>query len=153
VRPRFIWGKGDTKILPEFIRRIKAGNFMFIGGGTHLTSVTHVRNVVEGLMKAAENGKSGEIYFVTDGKPVQLRDFVCKMLATKGVDGSKVPSVPFWIAYVGGFVGALPLAAVKLFGEECTLIDAKARKEIGYKGEVTVEEGLREMEEEGKINS
>ena len=32
-----------------------------------------------------------------------------------------------------------------LIGEEVTVIDARARRELGYLGEVTREQGLREM--------
>src|SRR6185437_7199560 len=69
VRPRFIWGKGDTSLLPELTETVKRGRFGWIGGGRHLTSTCHVRNVIEGALLAAERGKPGEIYFLTDGEP------------------------------------------------------------------------------------
>src|SRR3954469_25860721 len=85
VRPRFVWGKGDTNLLPEFIDAVKAGKFAWIGGGHYLTSTTHIDNIVEALLLAADNGKPGEIYFVTDGDPVEFRSFITKLLATQGV--------------------------------------------------------------------
>jgi len=36
---------------------------------------------------------------------------------------------------------------VRLIGEEVTVSDAKARRELGYQGRMTREEGLREMAE------
>src|SRR5262245_49037537 len=45
VRPRFVWGKGDTNLLPEFVDAVKSGRFGWIGGGHYLTSVVHVDNV------------------------------------------------------------------------------------------------------------
>jgi nucleoside-diphosphate-sugar epimerase len=35
--------------------------------------------------------------------------------------------------------------SVKMIGEEVTIDDSKARRELGYEGLVTVDEGLREM--------
>jgi nucleoside-diphosphate-sugar epimerase len=109
-----------------------------------------VRNVVEGLVKAAEQGRPGEIYFLTDGKPVILREFLCRLMATRGVDGNSVGNLPLFLAKFGSWIGAAPPSVSQLFGMECTVSDAKARKEIGYTGEVSVEAGIQELEEEWK---
>ena len=53
VRPRLVWGPGDTTILPALVEAVAKGRFSWIGGGRHRTSTTHVDNVVEGLMLAA----------------------------------------------------------------------------------------------------
>jgi nucleoside-diphosphate-sugar epimerase len=66
VRPRFIWGKGDTSVLPQIVDAVRRGRFGWLGGGRYLTSTCHVENVVEGALLAAERGKPGEIYFLTD---------------------------------------------------------------------------------------
>ena len=73
VRPRFIWGKGDTTILPRLVEATKSGALQWIGGGAYLTSSCHVTNVCEGMLKAHERGRPGEIYFLTDGAPVPFR--------------------------------------------------------------------------------
>jgi nucleoside-diphosphate-sugar epimerase len=162
VRPRFIWGKGDTTVLPVLVESVNSGVFRWMDGGRHLTSTCHVRNVCEGMILAAERGRGGNIYFLTDGPPVVLREFLSALLETRGV---KPPegSVPSWL--VRGLARALeamwePLGiemdppitytAVKLMGEEVTVNDAKARRELGYVGRVTREEGLRELASESK---
>lgn len=156
VRPRFIWGKGDTTVLPRMVDLVRQGKFSWIGG-RHLTSTCHVKNVCEGLLLAAEKGKGGEIYFLTDGAPVELRAFVTSLMATEGVTpGAR--SVPVWLARAAawtleGVWGSLRLAgeppiarsAVRLFGTEVTVSDAKARRELGYRAEVSLEAGLAEM--------
>jgi nucleoside-diphosphate-sugar epimerase len=157
VRPRFIWGKGDTAILPKLVEVMRKGQFAWIGGGRYRTSTCHVRNVCEGALLAAEKGKPGEIYFLTDGEPVEFRAFISSMAATQGVDaGSR--SIPYVLAYGLGWVGEalwrlLPLrgrplvsrTAILLTGTEVTVNDAKARRELGYRALVTREEGLAEM--------
>lgn len=157
ARPRFIWGEGDTSLLPKLAEAVKQGKFRWIGGGKHLTSTCHVDNVVHGLLCVAERGKAGEIYFLTDGEPVVMREFMTRMLATRGVDpGGK--SLPRWLARAAawmaegvwslfGRAGEPPVTrmAVRLIGEEVTVNDAKARRELGYAPPVSREEGLRRM--------
>lgn len=159
VRPRFIWGADDTSVLMQLSEAVKSGRFMWIDGGRYPTSTCHVANVVEGMLLAAEKGGGGEIYYLTDGAPVELRDFITKMLATQGIT---IPdkSVPRWIVKVLGVVsetvwdlfrlsGKPPATrmASSLFGQPVTVRDAKARRELGYRASVSVEAGLRDLAE------
>jgi nucleoside-diphosphate-sugar epimerase len=150
VRPRFIWGKGDTSVLPELLEAVRRKRFGWIGGGRYLTSTCHVANVVEGTVLAAERGAPGEIYFLTDGAPVELRRFLTDLLATAGVDpGAR--EIPRWlaraIAALTGWMKRPPATrtAIALVGVEVTVDDTKARRELGYAGKVTREAGLAEM--------
>jgi len=150
VRPRFIWGAGDTNLTPKIVELVKRGRFGWIGGGRYLTSTCHVDNVVEGILLAAERGAPGEIYFLTDGDPVEFRAFLTQLLATLGVDpGDR--SVPRWLARVvaalTGWMKRPPVTrtAIALVGQEVTVVDAKARRELGYVGKVSREQGLAEM--------
>src|SRR5437764_11516105 len=38
VRPRFVWGRGDSTLLPTMVEMVRAGRFAWIGGGRHRTS-------------------------------------------------------------------------------------------------------------------
>lgn len=150
VRPRFIWGAGDTNLLPKITEAVKRGRFGWIGGGHYPTSTCHVDNVAEGILLAAERGAPGEIYFLTDGEPVDFRDFLTSMLATHGVDpGAR--NIPRWVARttaaLTGWMKQPPVTrtAVALIGHEVTVVDAKARRELGYTGRVSREQGLAEM--------
>jgi nucleoside-diphosphate-sugar epimerase len=161
VRPRFIWGNDDTSVLAALAAAVKAGRFMWMDGGAYPTSTAHVDNVCDGMLRAAEKGGGGEAYFLTDGAPVELRQFVTQMLAARGVDpGDK--SVPGWLALALALVtepvwelfelagidaGQPPVTrmAVHLFGEPVTVSDAKARRELGYAGKVTREQGMASL--------
>lgn len=154
VRPRFIWGNDDTSVLAALAAAVKAGRFVWMNGGRYLTSTTHVDNVCEGLLLAADKGRGGEIYFVTDGAPAELRQFVTQMLATQGVDpGSKsmpkgvvlaLARISEWVWDTFGLKNTPPVTrmAVHLFGEPVTINDSKARRELGYVGKTTRETGL-----------
>ena len=157
VRPRMVWGKGDTTLMPEMVAAAESGKLAWIGGGRHLTSTTHVDNVVEGLLLAAENGRAGEAYFVTDGDPTEFRTFVSELLSTQGVE-PPTRSIPSWLgaAVAAGGEGAwklLPLGgeppvtrlAYWLSAQECTIDISKARSELGYEPVVTREQGMAEL--------
>jgi nucleoside-diphosphate-sugar epimerase len=157
VRPRFIWGHGDSSLLPKLIAAVRAGQFAWIGGGHHLTSTCHVRNVCEGLLLAAERGRGGEIYFLTDGAPIEFRSFITALCRTQGVDpGSRSIPRPLARVLAPAVEGAwrtlrlrgdppLSRTVYLLLGEEVTVSDAKARRELGYRERVTREQGLTEM--------
>ena len=158
VRPRLVWGRGDTTVLPELSRAARAGRLRWVGGGDYLTSTTHVRNAVEGILAAAERGRGGEAYFVTDGAPVPFREFASALLATRGVP-APTGTVPRWLARglatAAGVAwkvlpGEPPLdpVALRVIGETCTIRDDKARRELGYEGKVTREQGLAELRSE-----
>ncbi len=157
VRPRYIWGRGDTSVLAKFVEGVKAGRFKWIGGGRYPTSTTHVANVCEGALLAAEKGKPGETYFLTDGKPVEFRWFLTELMKTQG---RTLPegNVPLGLAKVAAAAGegiwrmlklkGTPPATrvtIALMGQHCTINDAKARRELGYVGRVSHEEGLAEL--------
>jgi nucleoside-diphosphate-sugar epimerase len=157
MRPRLVWGKGDTTLLPEIVAAMSSGKFAWIGGGQHLTSTTHVDNVVEGLILTAQKGRAGDAYFVTDGKPVVFRDFITELVETQGVE-PPTRTVPAPIAGVVAATsegawrllhlgGEPPLTrlAVWLSSQECTIDISKARSELGYEPIRTREEGMADL--------
>jgi nucleoside-diphosphate-sugar epimerase len=157
VRPRFVWGRGDTSLLPMIVQMARAGKFAWIGGGRHLTATTHVDNTVEGLVLGAERGRAGNAYFVTDGDPVVFREFVSALLGTQGVE-PPTRSIPARLAGALAAAsetawGALPLPgrppltrfAYWVSGLECTIRIDKAREQLGYEPVKTREQGLAEM--------
>lgn len=157
LRPRFVWGAGDTTLLPGILSMVEAGRFAWIGGGTHLTDTTHVDNVVEGLLLTAAKGRAGEAYFVTDGDRVVFREFVTAMLETHGVEPPtrSVPAAiagPMAAASEGVWrllrLGGEPPAtrfAVWVSSQECTIDISKARSELGYAPIKDRDTGLTEL--------
>jgi nucleoside-diphosphate-sugar epimerase len=157
VRPRFVWGPGDTTLLPTMTEMVRSGRWAWIGGGNHRTSTTHVDNVVEGLVLGAERGRPGNAYFVTDGEPVVFRQFVSQLLESQGVEP---PSRTLPAPVAGALAGigemawrALPLPgrppltrfAYWVSSQECTIRIDKAREQLGYSPVKSREEGLGEL--------
>ena len=157
MRPRLVWGAGDTTLLPEIVAAVKGGKFAWIGGGDHLTATTHVDNVVEGLILTADKGRAGEAYFVTDGEPSVFREFVSELLSTQGVEPPtrSVPA-PVAAAMAAGTETVWKLLrldseppltrlALWLSSQECTIDISKARAELGYEPVRSRAEGMAEL--------
>jgi nucleoside-diphosphate-sugar epimerase len=157
VRPRFVWGEGDTTLLPMMVEMARSGRFAWIGGGRQRTSTTHVENTVEGLVLGAERGRPGNAYFVTDGEPVVFREFVSELLATQGVQppSRNIPEPLARAVAVAGeeawrhlpLPGHPPLTRFTYWvsTQECTIRIDKAREQLGYAPVKTIPEGLAEL--------
>lgn len=157
VRPRFVWGPRDETILSEFVDAVESGEFVWFDGGRYPMSTSHVYNVVEGHLLAAQRGEGGEVYFVTDDGTVEFREFITELVRTRGVEPPD-RSVPTWLAkpaasVLEGVWSALrrssppPLDRMTLavVGCEVTVDDSKAREQLGYEPVVTRQEGLEEL--------
>ena len=157
VRPRFVWGRGDTSLLPQIVEMVRSGRFRWVGGGRQLTATTHIDNTVEGLWLAGTRGPAGGVYFVSDGEPVEFRQFLTALVGTQGVeipDKSVPPAVAGTAARVAETIwrrlkrpGNPPLTrfAVWVSSQECTIDISRAERELGYRPVRTREEGLRAM--------
>lgn len=161
VRLPTIWGAGDTTFLPELVRAVETGRFVWFDGGRYEVSTCHVDNAVEGFCRAAAEGEGGEVYHLTDGDPVEFRRFVTDLLDTQGVEPQD-RSIPWRLAWWGATAGEVvwrhlrldgppPLTrmVVATIGQETTFDDAKARTQLGYDSPVSRAEGLAELRAEG----
>jgi nucleoside-diphosphate-sugar epimerase len=157
IRPRFVWGRGDTTLLPAMVELVRSGRFRWVGGGGNLTATTHLDNTVEGLWLGATKAPPGSVYFVTDGEPVVFREFVSRLLETQGVT-PPTGSVPVGVAGTAALVaeklwrllrrpGPPPLTrfAVWVSSQECTIDIGRAERELGYRPVKTREAGLAEL--------
>jgi nucleoside-diphosphate-sugar epimerase len=157
VRPRFVWGRGDTTLLPTMTEMARSGRWAWIGGGRNRTATTHVENTVEGLVLGAERGRGGNAYFVTDGEPVGFREFVTQLLETQGVEPPS-RNIPAPVAGALATVSETAWRVLPLPGrppltrftywvssQECTIKIDKARQDLGYEPVKTREQGLAEL--------
>jgi nucleoside-diphosphate-sugar epimerase len=158
VRPGIVWGPGDPTWLPRFRDGVRTGRFKWVGAGRHRLSTTHVSNAAHGIALAADRGGAGEVYFVTDGEPVEFRRFVSRYLRTIGVTvpdrtisprGARFTSSAgegFWSLLAAKRPPPATRAMFAVIGAECTVNDAKARSKLGYEQVVDFETGMQELE-------
>ena len=157
LRPRFIWGPGDTTILPSVLGMAAAGKWTWIDHGAAMTSTTYIDNLVEAILLAREGGKPGEPYFILDDGTRSMREVLTAMAATVNVSLAD-RSMPGWLARRLGSVlegiwrtlglkNKPPLTAheAMVMSRHCTLNGAKAERELGYRPRFTIAQGLDAM--------
>jgi hypothetical protein len=105
-----------------------------------------------------------EVYFLTDGKRVVLNDFIRSLL--HNFDTSLAGSIPGWIVwnlaivlenlpFMGyGVTREPPMnrQVLGLFIQDVLVLDAKARREIGYTAHMTHERGIEDFIEYDRID-
>lgn len=157
LRPRLVWGPGDTTVLPNLIEMVDKGAFKWVGGGKARTSTCHINNLASAVNLALDKGNGGEAYFITDGETTTFRSFLTALLAT----ADRTPSsqnVPAWAARM---IALVIETTWKLFGirkkppitrfsaaivtADCILKIEKARDELGYAPVVSIAEGLEQL--------
>jgi nucleoside-diphosphate-sugar epimerase len=157
LRPRFIWGPGDTTLLPTIEAMAKAGKFIWVDGGRAMTSTTHIDNLMHAIELALTKGRGGEAYFILDDGVRPMRDMIAGMAASRGVVLAD-KSVPGWFADAlgatcEGLWSTLPLKgeppltrfSAMIMSRDSVLKDDKARAELGYAPVVSVEDGMRQL--------
>ena len=157
LRPRFIWGPGDTTLLPALEQMTRAGQWMWVNGGRAITSTTHIDNLVHAIGLALNAGRGGEAYFILDEGVRPMREMITGIAASRDIT---LPdkSIPGWLADVIGGACELIWRALSLKSEppltrfsamimsrDCILSDVMARAELGYAPIVSVEDGLRAL--------
>jgi nucleoside-diphosphate-sugar epimerase len=86
LRPHLIWGVGDPHLVPRLLARAKAGRLRIIGDGTNKVDMVHVENAVdahmlaEDMLATGDEPVAGHAYFVTNGEPVVLWEWINQLL-------------------------------------------------------------------------
>jgi nucleoside-diphosphate-sugar epimerase len=157
LRPRFIWGPGDTTLLPTIRAMAKSGQWMWVDGGRARTSTTHIDNLVHAAELALTKGGGGEAYFVLDDGVRTMKEIISGIAASENITLPN-KSIPAWAA---DMIGSLcegvwgtfnlksdpPLTrfSAMIMSRECVLKDDRARVELSYRPVVSVDEGLRQL--------
>ncbi len=155
IRPPAVYGPRDTDIYLVF-KAYQSGLMTFVGFDKKLVSLVHVKDLVRGIYFAATSEKSvGETYCIGSDKFYTWEE-VAEIL--KNVFGKKALKIrlPHWFVYLSGAVSqffsifkrrpsTFNFEKAKDFVQKYQICDiSKAKNELGYKPEITLEEGLKE---------
>ncbi|QJD83004.1 NAD-dependent epimerase/dehydratase family protein [Cohnella herbarum] len=158
IRPRAIFGPGDTSLFPRLLRVNESRGIPMIGGGQAELDLTFMDNVVDALLMAcrAPDDATGHIYNISNGEPVKLIELLRQLFDELQLP-LRVKPVSRPIALAAGqglewLYRALPSLGpepkftrytVGLLAYSQTLNISKARKSLGYEPRISIKEGLR----------
>jgi nucleoside-diphosphate-sugar epimerase len=159
LRPHLIWGPGDNHLIPRLLARARTGRLRRVGSESKLIDTVYIDNAADAHLLAAVKlypgaAIAGKAYFLSQGEPVSLWDFVNRILATAGLPPVR-KSIPAALAHGMGMLLEMAYGIFRpdteppmtrfLARELCTAhwfnIDA-AQRDLGYHPTVSTEEGL-----------
>lgn len=132
IRSTNVYGKHQQlfKIIPRTVIYLKLGKTIELhGGGKSIKSFIHISDVVRGILLALEHGKPGTYHFMvpSDQSVATIVRQVCKQM---GRDFEKST------CFVGDRLGQ-----DARYWLDCT----KAERELGWKAQVSFEDGIQEV--------
>jgi nucleoside-diphosphate-sugar epimerase len=166
LRPRLIWGPGDTQLLPRLVERARRGQLRLVGDGQNKIDTTFIDNAVQAHLDAfdALHGKpdarcAGKAYFISNGEPKPVGEIVNALLRAAGAPMVD-KQLPFRAAYaLGGMFETLwtvlPLKGeppmTRFLAEQLSTTHfydiSAARRDFGYQPKVSIIEGLKQLAE------
>jgi nucleoside-diphosphate-sugar epimerase len=122
LRPHLIWGPGDPHLVPRILARARAGRLKIVGKGRNLVDMTHVENAADAHIEAERAlsdpgcAAAGRAYFISDGNPVVLWDWINALLAALG-EPPVTKRIPLGAAFAVGLACEAAWGALRLKGE------------------------------------
>jgi len=171
LRPHLVWGLGDKNIVPRLLAAAAMGRLKIVGSGRNQVDLTHITNVVDahllaeralnssdgGEVPSPRNAVGGKAYFITNGEPVVLWDWVNQLL--RGLGRPEITKrVSLKSAHRAGGLMEFLWRMLPLQGEPpMTRFVAKematdhwfniaaARRDLGYTPRITMAAGTAEL--------
>jgi 2-alkyl-3-oxoalkanoate reductase len=156
IRPGTFFGPGDRLHYGRMADRLRARRGVIVGCGENALPFVFITDVIQGLLLAFDREHAvGQAYNISNDRPLtqqQVLDAIARDI------GSSPPAIhiPYPVLYAAGsavervasLTGSrrqpiLTRLGVKLFGTDNRHAIDKAQRELGYKPQVPVREGLR----------
>lgn len=157
IRPSAVIGKGSVWVLEPLKRIDTAVGLKLIDGGKQPACLIDAENLANGIFlcitkKAAHN----QTYFFMDDWDVTWKEYFTDLAAMKGKKVGR--SIPFWLAYslasaaevafpLFGKTPPLAKKSAQATGRNRTVSTAKARRELGWKSDISYQESMQRIKE------
>ncbi len=153
IRPPAVYGPREDQIYTYF-KTFSKGLSTIVGDGTRPgVSMVYISDLIDGILRAAQKTDPGvHTYFITGPRIYdwnQIHNITAKVT---GKNALKLKLKPALVKKIGSLIeniaslfGKYPVVNKEKTNElvlEWTCSSAKAEKELGYKPEVTIQEGI-----------
>ena len=162
LRPHLVWGPRDNHLIPKVLQRAKARQLFIVGDGFNKVDITYVENAADAHLQAADrlvagSAVAGQAYFISQGEPVVLWDFINQILERLGIP-RVAKSISYGTARSIGAVLEMVHALFCLHAEprmtrflaaqlaKSHYFDiSKAKRDFGYSPRITTAQGLERL--------
>ncbi|AXK71460.1 NAD-dependent epimerase/dehydratase family protein [Lysobacter sp. TY2-98] len=156
LRPRAIFGPGDSSLLPRIAEALRRRRLPRIGDGRCTVDLTYIDNAVDAVLNALEAPVMlhGRAYNISNGEPARIWDVIDRLAAALGepaprrhVSASLLGAVASALERVHRIAmpqrePALLRYGVELLSVDMTLDISRARSELGYQPRVALDDAL-----------
>jgi nucleoside-diphosphate-sugar epimerase len=153
LRPKAIFGPGDTSLLPRLLETAKRNRLPQIGNGENRVDLTYIENVVDAILLALASAKAvGKTYTITNGESPRLWEVIRSVLGALGCN-TNLRKIPLPAAYAAAslmeaqsvFTRREPLLtrySVLILARTQTYNIEAAQADLGYAPRVSLAEGI-----------
>lgn len=166
IRPRGLFGVGDTSIIPRLIRANQKIGIPIFNGGRNIVDMTCVENVALALRLALEsNAASRKTYNITNGEPHEFRELLEELFQKLRQKPRYLDANVDFMYNVAGLVEVVyklariyrePLLTkynVCTLGYSQTLDIENAVRDLGYHPKISLREGIEKYAKAYRENS
>ncbi|WP_203294644.1 NAD-dependent epimerase/dehydratase family protein [Maricaulis parjimensis] len=156
LRPRGLYGRGDTSLLPRLLKAARNGPLPLMRDGKAATDLTHVEDVVSAVLAALDAPSSlpQRVFNISGGQALKIRDVAEAAALRSGISPRwrRLPVTPVlaaarlaeWSCRLAPGQPEPPVTAygVGLFAYHQTLDLTAARTWLGWNPQIDFETGL-----------
>lgn len=160
VRPGFVFGPRDNKLIPRISERLGKKQFMFVGNGKNKINSVYIDNLTDAIILAAKSEKAvGQKYNVTNDSGMTLEDLVFNIVDIWKFERPK-KHIPKFLAYLvcGVLTGwarftraqeppYITKTRIKFLSLNLDFDITKTRNDLGYVPRISIKDGLMRTKE------
>ncbi len=165
LRPHLIWGPGDRHLIPRLLTRARTKQLRKVGDGGNIVDNIYIDNAASAHLQAAEalepgSAVCGKAYFISQDDPVNCWDWINEILSLAGISPVRRSISYYWAYRIGWMLETYHdtfnikreprmtrFLASQLAKSHCYDI-SRAKADFGYEIKVSIDEGMRRLEEE-----
>lgn len=165
LRPRGLFGIGDSSIVPRIIKSNNTIGIPLFNGGTNKVDITCVENVAHAIRLSIESpNKKSETYNVTNGEPREFKKIVEQFMA--GIEqkpkylkiniklmekAATIIESVYRALHIYDTEPAITKYTIYTLGYSQTLNIDKIKDDIGYEPIISLDEGIKKYVEHWRL--
>ena len=165
IRPRGLFGIGDTSIIPRLLKLNNKIGIPLFSEGNQMVDITCVENVALSIRLALEKEEAAyNVYNITNDEPMKFKEILDMFFNEMGIGGRYInlnyPVMKFIVILTEKIYSffkikkepPLTLYTLYLLKYSQTLSIEKSKKELGYRPKLTIREGVEKYVRHNRKN-